>query len=433
MTTHRTIGRAPSLRRHRLPNRGLAVCLAAAALLLTACSSAASSGSASSGAAASPGGSAITVMTVGPVNTALTPYPQIPEAAKLYADYANAHGGIAGHQLVVLTCDDQGVPDQATACARQAVSDHVVAVVGSYSVNQGLIIPILQSAGIAYFGTCCAFTTQDLTSPVSFPIGSQTMIDVGIGTAAGSACSHIGFVNVALAPYQAFFDKLERTALTPSGKTVSAESDMPLTASDVTPYIAKVVSGTDCIMSDLPQANWQLMVPAIAQAGGHQRLIGMQGNLDVTSCAGQNATCDGAVVVGLFPDLSSAPFADFRQAIATYHAPSKYDYDSLAGLGTWAAYSAFADIVSGIKGTITAASFLAAASHASDVTTGGETPVLNFTKLWNVAGQGRFFNRSVVFEEYQNGTLKPIDNNRFFDMTPAYFGKTVPGLAIPGV
>jgi ABC-type branched-subunit amino acid transport system substrate-binding protein len=428
MTTRRTTGRAPGTRRHRIPNRGLAACLAAAGLLLTACSSAASSSSASGSAAASP---AITVMTIGPVNTALTPYPQIPEAAKLYAEYANARGGIAGHPLTVLTCDDQGVPDQAMACAREAVSDHVVAVVGSFSINQDLIIPILQSAGIAYFGTCCAFSTQDLTSPVSFPIGSQTMIDVGIGAAAGSACSRIGFVNIAGAPYQAFFDKIEHTALTPSGKPVTAEADMPITASDVAPYIAKVVSGTDCIMSDLPQANWQLMVPAIAQAGGHQRLIGMQGNLDVTSCAGQDATCKSAIVVGLFPDLSSAPFADFRQAIATYHAPSKYDYDSLAGLGTWAAYTAFADIVSGMKGSITAVSFLAAASHADDVTTGGETPALNFTKFWDVAGQGRFFNRSVVFEEYQNGTLKPIDDNRFFDMTPAYFGRAVPGLAIP--
>lgn len=414
-------------RRHR----AAVVILAAAAggLVLVACSSSVAGSSA--GSASTAKGSAITVMTIGPVNTQLTPYPQIPETATLYADYANAHGGVANHKLNVLTCDDQGIPNQATACAREAVSDHVVAVVGSFSTNDGLIISALQQAHIAYFGTCCGFSTQDLNSPVSFPIGSQTMIGVGIGVAAAHVCAKTGFINIALAPYQAYYDGLEKTAMKGSGKTFAVESDMPITTSDVTPYVAKVASGTDCIMSVLPQANWQLMVPAIAQAGDHQRLIGMQGNLDITSCAGQTATCNNAVVVGLYPDLASKPFANFRAAIAQYNAPSKYDYDSLAGLGTWAAYTAFTNIVSGIHGSVTAASFLAAASHATHVSTGGETPVLNFTKLWNVKGQGRFFNRDVVFEEYENGALKPIDSNEFFNMTPAYFGQAVVGLTLP--
>src|SRR5271154_2568808 len=181
----------------------------------------------------------IKVMTIGPVNTQLTAYPQIPEAAKLYADAANAAKGVAGHKLDVINCDDEGIPAQAETCAHDAVADKVCAVGGSYSINQGLIIPILLPAHIAYFGTCCAFSPQDLTDKNSFPIGSQTMIGVGIGVAAANACDHIGFVSVGLAPYQAYYHNLESTVVAGEKKTIAVESDPPITATDMTPYVAQ--------------------------------------------------------------------------------------------------------------------------------------------------------------------------------------------------
>ena len=53
-------------------------------------------------------------------------------------------------------CNDQGNPNLARQCARQAVSSGDVAVLGSYSQQGPTILPILEAAHIAYVGGDCA-------------------------------------------------------------------------------------------------------------------------------------------------------------------------------------------------------------------------------------------------------------------------------------
>jgi branched-chain amino acid transport system substrate-binding protein len=58
-----------------------------------------------------------------------------------WADYTNAHGGILGHPVKIVRCNDQGTPDGNTACARQLIQNpSVLAVAGSES-------PVIASAG----------------------------------------------------------------------------------------------------------------------------------------------------------------------------------------------------------------------------------------------------------------------------------------------
>src|ERR1700761_3707726 len=106
--------------------------------------SAASTGSATStgsaaGASAAPSGSPIKVMTIASVNYSGPNYENILETAKLYQDWINAHGGINGHPLEVSTCDEQGDPTKTAQCGRQAIANHDVAVVGSFSFNGNAI------------------------------------------------------------------------------------------------------------------------------------------------------------------------------------------------------------------------------------------------------------------------------------------------------
>ena len=76
------------------------------------------------GSAAAPTGEPIKVMR-GAGQHQLPPYPNIPGAAKVYAQYINDKGGIAGHPLEVITCDDKGDANEAANCARQAVDQKV--------------------------------------------------------------------------------------------------------------------------------------------------------------------------------------------------------------------------------------------------------------------------------------------------------------------
>ena len=107
---------------------------------LTACSSSSKSTSSntttgsssnsvgSANSSSSSGGSPIKVMMVGTISSEAFSFPETVNAAQALADQTNAAGGINGHKIQILTCNDQIDPAVAAACGRKAVADHVSAV-----------------------------------------------------------------------------------------------------------------------------------------------------------------------------------------------------------------------------------------------------------------------------------------------------------------
>ena len=89
---------------------------------------------------------------------------------------------------------------------------------------------------------------------------------------------------------------------------------------------------------------------------------------------------------------------------------TELDYNSLGGMGTWAAFVAFTQIAETIDGDITAESFFEAASNTSELDLNGMVPVLDFTQEWTdgLEGYQRLFNRSVVFSTLENGKVVPL-------------------------
>jgi hypothetical protein len=160
-------------------------------------------------------------------------------------------------------------------------------------------------------------------------------------------------------------------------------------------------------------------------------LYGPQGNLDISVTQPFPKATQGAVVAGSYSDISLPEWSDYRAAIAQYHAPN-LDYNSLGGLGTWAAYVAFNQIVSSMTTPITAANFLADAQKAK-INFNGMTANVDFTQHWNGLG-GAFlnaFNRSVTFDIANNGKLVPFRNGAFYDMTNAMVGQSLPAADVP--
>src|SRR4051794_34517579 len=147
------------------------------ALIAASCggddSSRSSSGTtaASGGSSAAPAGAPIKVMTEAPIDTNFTPYPNIRDAAKYYAQWINEKGGIKGRPLEVTFCDDKNDANEAGNCARKAVEEKVVANVGSFTIDVSRGIPIYEENKIAWFGACCPIVSQENTSKISFPMG----------------------------------------------------------------------------------------------------------------------------------------------------------------------------------------------------------------------------------------------------------------------
>ena len=88
-------------------------------------------------------GEPIKVMTVTTLNAAGPTYQNIANTAMAYEEYINANGGIAGRPLEVTVCDEQFDPAVATTCARDAVENGMVSVVGSFTFFAESIVPVL--------------------------------------------------------------------------------------------------------------------------------------------------------------------------------------------------------------------------------------------------------------------------------------------------
>jgi hypothetical protein len=187
---------------------------------------------------------------------------------------------------------------------------------------------------------------------------------------------------------------------------------LPATSQDYSAEVAQATANdADCvigIISETPYITWNT---AWTQSGTDARQYGPQGNLNAISAAGNEESTDGDVIAGMYPDLSTDPWTEYRLALEEGgYDLTEQDYNSLGGMGTWAAYVAFTQIAETIEGEITAASFLEAASNTSNLDLTGMVPVLDFTTEWTdgLEGYQRLFNRSVIFSQLDNGQVVPL-------------------------
>ncbi len=356
-----------------------------------------------------PTGEPLKVMTVTTLNAAGPTYANIANTAVAYADYINANGGIAGRQLEVTVCDEQFDPAVAATCARQAVDEGMVSIVGSFTYFAESIVPVIAESSITWFGACCPITPSELTSPYSFNIGNQPMYAVGaVKRAVDDGCENI---NAAVTIGAEVFIPPMENAITALGGSFGQLIMIDPTAQDYSPDVAQISDGADCvivILSETPFITWNV---AWAQSGTEARQYGPQGNLNEVSAAGAPEATDGDIIAGMYPDISTEPWAEYRAALDTSgFTGDGNDYNSLGGMGTWAAFVAFAQIAETIEGDITAESFYEAANSTSSLDLNGMVPVLDFTQEWTdgLEGYQRLFNRSVVFSKLENGKVVPL-------------------------
>ncbi len=370
-----------------------------------------------------PTGEPLKVMTVTTLNAAGPTYENIANTANLYADYINARGGIAGRPLEVTVCDEQFDPAVATTCARQAVDEGMVSIVGSFTFFAESIVPVIAESSITWFGACCPITPSELTSPYSFNIGNQPMYAVGaVQQAVEDGCENINAVIIDGA--QIFVPPMEN-AMSAYGREFGDVIILPPTAQDYSAEVAQATTDADCVISIISETPFITWNTAWSQSGTDAQQYGPQGNLNEISAAGNEEATDGNVIVGMYPDLSTAPWDEYRGALEESGIiDDGNDYNSLGGMGTWAAFVGFTQIAETIDGDITAESFYDAANTTTALDLNGMVPVLDFTKEWTdgLEGYNRLFNRSVILSTLDNGKVVPL-TTEFEDVSDLATGK----------
>ena len=390
--------------------------LVACALVFAACgggSSSSSSGSEESSTTTSSeekvSGEPIVTWTYTDVNTEGPQYKNIEETERVYQEWINTHGGISGRPLEAHFCDAHGTPTGASACAREAVSGGAVAVVGNFTFTGDAVVPILEKSGTALFGNCCAISPTELTSPISFPMGNQPLYSVGlVKKAVDDGCKNInGVIIEGAESFEPLMENAAKSLHTKINKFVT----LPATAQDYSPQVAEATSGgADClvmIVSETPYIAW---MPAFAQSGSEAKMFGPQGNFNENAVKGFEEVVEGDVNAGMYPDISTEAWGEYREALEQYEADPNQDYNSLGGMGTWAAYEGFKQVVEGMSGKVDHSTFLKA-SETAEVNLPGMLPPENFAMPWGKDGgpEGfdRLMDRCVVYSEFKEGKLVP--------------------------
>ncbi|MEU6660545.1 ABC transporter substrate-binding protein [Streptomyces sp. NPDC046821] len=380
----------------------------------------------------------VTVMTWAPEGTAATNMPGMPAMARAYARWVNAHGGIDGRQLKVLTCNDDNDTVGAARCARDAVERKVVAVVGSYSQHAPSFLGPLESAGIPYLGGY-GVTDQEFASPLSYPVnGGQPALMAGNGRQlAAAGCRRTSLVR----PDTVAGDQLPLLLDTGLAAGHGRAADVRA-AEDATDYTdqarqALAAAGADptakgCVTAVLGDRT-DTFFDSFRRAGDEYpkvRIASVLGSVDQTvidRSGGRSGVYEGAYVTGWYPVATDRRWATMRQVINEQaFGDNRIDPADAGVQTTWIAYTVLKQVVESLgDGEVTAHTVRTALDGGLKVRTGGLTPTLSwrFEDMIAVRDFPRLVNADVTFQIVRDGRLVAarrglVDVSRTLEATP---------------
>ncbi|MFI9171931.1 ABC transporter substrate-binding protein [Streptomyces lincolnensis] len=371
------------------------------------------------GATGGSGDDPIKVMTWAPEDTNATNKPGMPAFAQAYARWVNAHGGLDGRELTVLTCNERNDSLAAARCAQRAVDEGVVAVVGSYSQYADSFLPPLEGAGIPYIGGY-GLTTDEFTSPLSYPVnGGQPTLLAGLGRAL-AGCGPVALVR----PDTIAGDALP--SLLDSGLTAGGHAGTQdvRAAEDATEYSGKADQALDRTTTN--PAKQGCVVPALGdrtdtfmdsfrrarEDHADVRTAMVLGNVDQTvinASGGASGPYEGSYITGWYPVETDARWDPMKKVISEQaFDDNRIDAADAGVQTTWIAYTVLKEIVESLGGgQVTADAVHKALDNGLKVTTGGLTPTLKWRFQGPLAAVGypRLVNTDVTLQVVREGRL----------------------------
>ncbi|MEU7058901.1 ABC transporter substrate-binding protein [Streptomyces sp. NPDC046197] len=398
---------------------------------LVACASLAAGCGVIPGATGGSGDDTVKVMTWAPENTRATNKPGMPAMARAYARWVNAHGGIDGRKLDVVTCNESNDSVAAGKCARQAVKEGVVAVVGSYSQYSDAFFPPLEGAGIPYIGGY-GVTSAEFTRALSYPVnGGQPVLLAGLGRELASECGPVALVR----PDTIAGDELPSLldAGLKAGKHEPARDQRA--AEDATEYSSQSDRALQQATTD--PAKKGCVVPALGERTdifmdsfrrdreGYRpvRTAAVLGDVDQTvidTSGGQSGPYEGAYITGWYPAAGDPRWGEMKKVInEEAFGDNRIDPADAGVQTTWIAYTVLSAVLEKIgSGEVTADTVRRTLDGGLEVATGGLTPRLHwrFQDLLASVGFPRLVNADVTLQVVRQGRLESATNG-FVDVT----------------
>ncbi|MFJ8821431.1 ABC transporter substrate-binding protein [Streptomyces sp. NPDC102467] len=372
------------------------------------------------GATESSGDGTVTVMTWAPEKTDATNMPGMPAMARAYARWVNAHGGIGGRKLKVLTCNDHNDSVAAAKCARTAVDQHAVAVVGSYSQHGRAFLSPLESAGIPYIGGY-GVSDAEFTSPLSYPVnGGQAALLAGNGEQLAADCGR----TVLIRPDTITGDELPtllNTGLALRDRPAATDLRAPENATDFGGQARRALAtasadpgGNGCVAAVLGDRTDNFFdafrrlradYPAVRTA----TVLGSVDQTVINRTGGASSPYEGAYVTGWYPAADDARWKPMRKAISEQaFGDNRIDPADAGVQTTWIAYTVLKQVIEKLgDAEVTARALQIFLDKGREVTTGGLTPTLRWGyDHMSAAGDfPRLVNARVAFQKVRQGRL----------------------------
>jgi len=345
----------------------LQCCLALAGVVMMGLAGCSSSGGPSGGGvtAASDSKSPINVEIIAVLSNPAFSDPEAAVAAKAYVKEANASGGINGHPIDLQVCDSNLNPNQETACFQQAVTDHDVAVVGSFLLF-GTGMKLLQAAGIPFIGGN-GTTLAEFTNPISFPADSGEIGwyygEAALMKKAGVTKPAIMVCNTASCDLSAQYAQDEWTK---SGGGKIKQILAPMAEAQYTAQAASAVTGgTNGVLLDAPTQSIPKMVTDLRQANFKGQIGLIDSFVDASTVAAMGSYANGLLVSGLLDPVTQTGNPGVEAFVKAMNSedPSA-PKDGLAE-HSWNGFDLFGQVAKTISGDITGPSLLKALQHVT--------------------------------------------------------------------
>jgi branched-chain amino acid transport system substrate-binding protein len=240
-----------------------------------------------------------------------------------WADYTNAHGGINGHQIRVISLDDQGTASVSLADAHTLIQgDHVIALVGNQTNLSGAWGAYAKQQGVPIIGAGVS-TSQFLQTNSDYygtTPGTSPNNDIEMQVAKQLGATQIGMMYCAEVAGCQFTTALDTAAANHEGvhlvKSVAVSSTAP---SYTAPCLALKNAGSQAIIMNVTGNIIQSIADQCAQQGFHPVYVAI--GADITPAwTSDPALAKSGAIIGTFPwfDTSNPAIATFNQAMAQY-------------------------------------------------------------------------------------------------------------------
>lgn len=352
-------------------------------------------------------------------------YPEAVPAFKAEVNRLNEAGGVNGHKLELTICNDQGSPEVAAHCAREAVEGGFVAVMGSYSVQAASFLPILESAHIPYVG---ADATQSIegTSEVSFPLESQYQLYASMGYAAGfKGCKTAALITENYGAATMTEDKTAYKGFEAASKGGKVVKRVVVGSknTDYAPQVATMLSaGAECIIAPLPPSEMPKFFSSIEQSSKPDLTVGGTAASfpsEIIKTLGSKANKLVLGSASYIPGSEGQPEAldEVISAIKEVDPSSEINPFSIAGA---AAVRIVAHVIEEVEGEVTPSAMLEGMGELEQFETGISAPFTT-TKPGPIPGQPRIHSMNILVYEVNEGKEK-LASKGFIDLSSSLAG-----------